>query len=162
MKFPGARLSLIAALGLVAACTATPPAPDDPAPPGSSVAPVPATKTPDPTPPAAVEKPAPGKAESSLGNGIEAYENGDYKTSQKELQSALAQGLHQRSDQIRANKYLAFIACASQQREVCKTHFLRILAINPRFNLSKAEIGHPIWGGVFKEAKAEIGKGGKK
>lgn len=160
MKHSCPLLCLAASLSL-AACTSAPPAPEEPLVPAPATASAPAPAKAAEAAPAPAEKPASGKAEASLSQGIHAYENGDYKTSQKELQAALALGLIHRGDQIRAHKYLAFIACASAQRDSCKSHFLRILAMNPRFNLTKAEVGHPVWGEVFREAKAESSKRGK-
>lgn len=110
-----------------------------------------------------IEKPAPPPAEpipeitgeQELRAGIAAYENGQHKKSQQSLKNALTLGLNNRSDKITANKYLAFMACANQQREVCKGYFRKALAIDPKFELSKSEAGHPMWSGVFKEVKAE-------
>jgi Tfp pilus assembly protein PilF len=146
---------------LLGACQSNPSQPEKPAPPptASVARPVasPASKRADGPSPA--EAPALAKkAEASLANGIQFYEDGNYKGAQAELQSALDQGLASKLDQARANKYLAFIACTGQKRDVCKTHFLRALALNPKFQLSKAEAGHPLWGPVFQEAKAEAGK----
>lgn len=141
-------LAFAAAFGL-SACVSDPQKPEE-----EVVAPV-APKPPEPT---AAEKAVAKKAEVNLANGIKAYENGDYKTSQSELQGALALGLANRVDQMRANKYLAFIACAGNQRDVCKTHFLKAFAISPKFSLAKSEAGHPVWGPVFLEAKAEAAK----
>lgn len=97
----------------------------------------------------------PAKAEARLAAGVKAYEDGDYKTAQQELQGALDQGLANRVARVRANKYLAFVACATGDRDECKAHFRTALAIDPKFQLSKAEAGHPLWGPVFKQVKAE-------
>ncbi len=126
---------------------------------------------PEPTPVAAtagsgekIEKPAPAPvetppevvAEQEFRQGVTAYENGQHKKSQQQLQKALSLGLSNRADKVSANKYLAFMACANKQRDVCKGYFRKALAFDPKFELGKAEAGHPMWGGVFKEVKAEI------
>lgn len=141
---------------VLAACQSQPTAPDEE--PAKPVAASPAEKTTSKVAASPAEKAASKQAESSLTAGIKAYENGDYKASQQELQAALAVGLASRDDQVRANKLLAFIACAGKQRDVCKTHFLRAFAINPNFSLSKSEAGHPLWGPVYQEARAAAAK----
>jgi len=95
------------------------------------------------------------KAQASLNAGLKAYDNGDYKVAGSRLQGALDLGLASKTDQVTAYKYLAFLACASNQRETCKQHFRRAFAINPRFKLSPTEAGHPVWGPAFKEVVAE-------
>lgn len=52
----------------------------------------------------------------------------------------------------------AFIACAGKQRDLCKAHFLKAFAINPKFSLNKSETGHPLWGPVYQEARADAAK----
>lgn len=119
----------------------------------------PAAKSADAAPQAKAD-PAPAvaaKAEARLDGGVKAYEDGDYKTARQELQGALDQGLGKPA-QVKANKYLAFVACATGQRPACKAYFRKALALDPKFQLTKAEAGHPIWGPVFKEAKAEAGR----
>jgi Spy/CpxP family protein refolding chaperone len=94
-------------------------------------------------------------AEQELRLGITAYENGQHKKSQQSLKNALALGLSNKSDKVAANKYLAFMACANQQREACKGYFRKAIAADAKFDLGKSEAGHPMWGGVFKEVKVE-------
>jgi hypothetical protein len=137
----------------------------NPSQPGDALA-TPAAEPAEPAPPALPSPPSPSpvekavlkKAESSLAAGTKAYENGDYKTSQQELKAALSSGSLSRIDQMRANKYLAFIACASNQISLCKAHFLKAFAISQKFSLNKSEASHPIWGPVFQEAKADAAK----
>lgn len=161
------RTALITLTALTAACQSTPTKPEVPAPkpaakvaepapvPKPAEAPTPVVKTAEPSTPTV---PIVRKGEAHLGIGIAAYENGDYKTAHQELQTALNQGLTNRADRINAHKHLAFVACATGQRDVCKEHFRRVLAINSRFALTKAEAGHPVWGPVFREAKAEASR----
>lgn len=148
--------SLLLLTLLLAACQSNPPKSEE-------QAPAPAAK---PAPkPVAVAKPAeapaaaqPVKADAHLATGVQFYEDGNYKAAQTELQAALDQGLAGKTDQARARKYLAFIACTANQRDQCKKHFAAAFAAYPKFRLSKAEAGHPIWGPVYSEAKAEAGK----
>lgn len=137
---------------------ASPPASDSSAvavPPDASVTQTISTEKAE-KPTAARTEPTPEMvAEQELRLGITAYENGQHKKSQQALKNALALGLNNKSDKVAANKYLAFMACANQQREVCKGYFRKAIAADAKFDLGKSESGHPMWGGVFKEVKAE-------
>jgi len=109
----------------------------------------------------AEEKAALRKLEQELAQGIRAYENGRYRDAQQNLKTALDGGLISNSDQLTAHKYLAFITCANRQREACKGHFRKALAINPEFTLTATEAGHPMWRTAFKEVRAESQKSGR-
>lgn len=113
--------------------------------------------------PVVVKKPEPAEkaplatsriAEQELGWGIRKYEEGEHKIAAKNFQNALSSGLSP-TDQVTAHKYLAFIYCGSGEKLACRGEFKEILKLNPRFNLTPAEAGHPIWGPVFREVKAE-------
>lgn len=103
----------------------------------------------------------PGLFESKSGHalklGLTQYADGKYVEAAKELQSALDLGLSE-SDQIKAHKHLAFIHCVSGRKPACRAEFLKALDINPNLELDPAEAGHPLWGPVFKAAKAAKAK----
>lgn len=92
------------------------------------------------------------KGEPQLAAGIRQYEDGKYPAATTSLQNALAAGLSD-SDQVTANKYLAFISCVSGRERQCRAYFRRALELNPSFELEPAEAGHPMWGPVFKGLK---------
>ena len=92
------------------------------------------------------------KGEPQLAAGIRQYDDGKYEAATTSLQNALAAGLND-SDQITANKYLAFISCMSGRERQCRAYFRRALELNPSFELEPAEAGHPMWGPVFKNVK---------
>ena len=102
-------------------------------------------------------KPEPVKAEPKseplLEEALRQYDNGDYDASAKSFHGALEQGLPAR-DRARAHKYLAFIHCASERPRPCRDEFRKALSIDPAFELSAAEAGHPVWGPIFKAVKA--------
>jgi hypothetical protein len=157
------KAAVLAAVALLplAACNSNPLRPERPAPAKTAPAPRPAAPKPVEAPPPAKAEEAPPApraakaAEARLSDGVTAYENGDYKTAQQELQGAVDQGLPRKLDKVKGYKYLAFIACAGGDRQLCKEHFLRAFAVDARFHLTKTEAGHPIWGPVFREARAE-------
>lgn len=102
-----------------------------------------------------LDKLSPRKAEQELSTGIKNYEDGNYKAAAKSLQSALESGLTFDSDAVRAHKYLAFIHCLSNREKQCRDEFRKALEKDNKFDLEPAEAGHPIWGPVFRAAKAE-------
>jgi Tfp pilus assembly protein PilF len=96
---------------------------------------------------------ATGEAEKTLLAGIAHYEDGNYGPAARDLRRALDLGLKFTSDAVQAHKHLAFIHCVSGRPTSCRNAFDAALKLNPRFELSKAEAGHPMWGPVFVEAK---------
>ncbi|KVP57965.1 type VI secretion protein [Burkholderia ubonensis] len=55
--------------------------------------------------------------------------------------------------QVAAHKLLAFSYCVTNRVATCRAEFSKILDLNPRFELSPAEKGHPIWGPAFETAR---------
>lgn len=102
-----------------------------------------------------LSKLASGDGEQLLLAGIEHYEGGEYDTAVTELRAALGKGLSFPSDQVQAWKHLAFIHCASGRTSACGAAFRKALDIDPEFELSRAEAGHPMWGPVFTAVKAK-------
>ncbi len=97
-------------------------------------------------------------SEQELEKGIRSYEDGTYRVAVRQLQAALDFGLAARSDQATAHKYLAFIHCVSGREKACRDEFRMALATEPAFDLQPAEAGHPMWGPVFRSAKADAAK----
>jgi Tfp pilus assembly protein PilF len=91
---------------------------------------------------------------SYLEEGVQNYEEGNYRVAKRRLQFALEEGLS-RPDRVNAHKYLAFIACVSSQQLSCREEFAIALELDPTFELNAAEAGHPIWGPMFKSVKAK-------
>ena len=95
------------------------------------------------------------KGEPDLKAGLRSYENGNYNESLKQLQSALDQGLP-KSGQVQAHKHIAFIHCAQGRQTPCRNEFRKALTVDPSFDLTPAEAGHPLWGPVFAKEKARV------
>jgi len=96
----------------------------------------------------------PGKAEQALAAGIKQFEDGEYADATKTLQSALELGLVKAPDRSKAHKYLAFIHCVSGRQRPCQEEFRKALEDTPGMELEPSEVGHPIWGPEFRNAKA--------
>ena len=155
----GAPLILVA-LALAGCSTATAPEsappPKEVAPPAKSrPAPEPVREAPAPpkAPPAKVV--APGKGELELQQGVKSYEDGEYKTASRQLQSALDLGLESKRDQAKAHKYLAFIVCVTGREKACRDEFNKALDADPNFQLDPSEASHPVWGPALKRVKAQ-------
>jgi len=55
-------------------------------------------------------------------------------------------------------KYAAFTMCLDAKYRDCRAEFLKIYEIEPAFDLTPAEAGHPSWTKTFASAKAEAKK----
>ena len=108
--------------------------------------------------PRATPKAAPlSKGEQELERAVKSYEEGAHKNAAKQFQAALDFGLDSKPDRVTAHKYLAFIVCVSGREKSCRDEFRKALDVDPGFELGPAEIGHPVWGTVFRSVKLEPG-----
>jgi Tfp pilus assembly protein PilF len=142
MRTPGPRspAAAVVVVALALAGCATPPAQPPAAAPVVSMA-------------SLYEQPA----ERSLVNGLRAYEEGAFDRADTNLKRALREGLASAHDVAVANKYLAFIACAFNRISACEQHFRDAFRAEPQFVLTEKEVGHPIWGPVYKRVRAGVG-----
>lgn len=104
--------------------------------------------------------PAPGlldvaerPAEKALLAGIRAYDEGQYADAEKQLGSALTNGLQSPKDRAAAQKTLAFIYCTSSRVAECEAAFRAAKQADPGFALGKSEAGHPVWGPVYQRVQ---------
>jgi Tfp pilus assembly protein PilF len=108
--------------------------------------------------PRATPKAAPsGKGEQELERAVKSYEEGAHKNAARQFQAALDFGLDSKTDRVTAHKYLAFIVCVSGREKSCRDEFRKALDADPSFELGRAEIGHPVWGPVFRSVKSDPG-----
>lgn len=136
------RLAGLLLVGLLAGCEVLrPPPPPAPSPTESVVA--------------LLERPA----ERALVNGLRWYEEGAFERAEQSFRTAVLQQPRDRRDLAVAHKYLAFIACAFNRLPECEQQFRNAFAADPRFLLSDAEIGHPIWGPVYRKVAAQLKPG---
>jgi hypothetical protein len=90
----------------------------------------------------------------ALSGGVEMYKNSQYTQAISKLQQAVDLSNGDNSTQISAYKYMSFSLCVTGKRTLCLQTFDKLLRLEPSFSLSPAEAGHPIWGAVFRQAKA--------
>ncbi|MGB2815618.1 MAG: TssQ family T6SS-associated lipoprotein [Burkholderiaceae bacterium] len=94
-------------------------------------------------------------AERSFLNAMRSYEDGQHERAEVLFRRALAEGLKNSNDVAMADKHLAFIACAYNRPAECETAFRAAFAADPNFRLTDAEVGHPIWGPVYRRVAEE-------
>jgi tetratricopeptide (TPR) repeat protein len=96
------------------------------------------------------------KARESLAQGVEDYNGGRFADANRSLTAALDHGQLTRPEQGTARKYLAFIHCAAGREAQCREEFRKALEIDPGFELTVAEAGHPAWGPVYRDVRARL------
>jgi tetratricopeptide (TPR) repeat protein len=94
------------------------------------------------------------KAQQMLADGLVKYDAGEYAAARTLLDAALTEGLKEKADQVKAMKFIAFTDCLQQHYRECRAEFIRIYDVDPNFDLSPAEAGHPSWTHTFASAKA--------
>jgi tetratricopeptide (TPR) repeat protein len=95
-----------------------------------------------------------GKAEQMLADGVVKYDAGDFAAARKLLEGAQKEGLKEKTDKVRAMKYTAFTLCLDAKYHDCRAEFMKIYEVEPNFDLTPAEAGHPSWTKTFAAAKA--------
>lgn len=101
------------------------------------------------------------KAEQMLSDGLVKYDAGEYAAANTLMTAALKEGLRAREDQVRAMKHVAFTLCLESKYRECRAEFLKIYEVEPAFDLTPAEAGHPSWSKTFASAKAAAQKAQK-
>jgi hypothetical protein len=86
------------------------------------------------------------------------YDAGDYPAAHALLEGALKEGLKGKDDQVKAMKHVAFTLCLQNKITACRAEFVKIYSVDPDFDLSPAEAGHPSWTKTFAAAKAQAKK----
>lgn len=132
--------SLVATIALGGCAIFAPPPPPPPSPPPATVS---------------IARLYEQPAERAFISGLRFYEEGQYERAEALLKRALSEGLRDPHDVAVAEKHLAFIACAYNRPSDCEQAFRAAFAADPSFKLTDAEVGHPLWGPVYKRVAAE-------
>ncbi len=107
---------------------------------------------------AACSSPSPTQraADETLQAAQASFASGDYARAIRLLRSdALTDS--DRQTQVAAHKLMAFSYCVTGRVSMCRSEFEKALRLDPTFDLSNAEKGHPIWGPAFEAARQHIG-----
>ncbi|MCA8495578.1 TssQ family T6SS-associated lipoprotein [Burkholderia arboris] len=97
--------------------------------------------------------PTQSAAHATVDSARAAYAAGDYGRTIALLSHAKEIDGADTDTQVAAHKLLAFSYCVTNRIAPCRAEFSKILDLNPRFDLSPAEKGHPIWGPAFEFAR---------
>jgi hypothetical protein len=95
-------------------------------------------------------------ADQLLQEGTVLYEKGDFRGAIRKLVTARDTADDGSIVKKQSLRQLAFSYCVSNQRVLCRQQFASLLAIEPSFQLTRGEAGHPLWGPAFQEAKAAM------
>lgn len=96
------------------------------------------------------------RAQANLTDGLKKYDAGSYDEAINYFLLALDSGQLTSPEQVTARKHMAFTHCLSGREANCKEEFEKIITLDPKFELSPAEAGHPIWGPIYRLARTEI------
>lgn len=96
------------------------------------------------------------RAKANLSEGLKKYDSGNNDEAIKNFLLALDSGQLAPADQVNARKHIAFIHCLSGREANCKEEFEKIIALDPKFDLSPAEAGHPSWGPIHRVVQMEM------
>lgn len=122
---------------------------------GCSIFSPPPPPPPPPPPTTSIARLYDQPAERAFVNGMRYYEEGQYERAETLLKRAIGEGLNDHHDVAVAQKHLAFIACAYNRPADCEQAFRAAFSADPSFKLSESEIGHPLWGPVYKRVASE-------
>src|SRR6185312_5870168 len=100
------------------------------------------------------KKPTLTKAQQMLSDGMVKYDAGEYAAARPLLDAAITEGLKDKANMVKAMKYIAFTECLEKHYRECRAQFIRIYDVDPDFDLTPAEAGHPSWTHTFASAKA--------
>jgi len=93
--------------------------------------------------------------DAALKEGIRMYNEGDFNGAIKRLSGReLANG--PLTMRLEALKYTAFSYCVTSRPAQCRQAFDKALRLDPDFDLSPGEHGHPLWGPVFTKARQAV------
>lgn len=97
------------------------------------------------------ERPSAGAA--ALGQGIAAFNLGDYGVAERRLMESFKLGLTNTPDLLKGHKTQAFVYCVTARTAMCEKSFEAALNIDRKFALSAAERQQPAWSQVFAKVQ---------
>jgi hypothetical protein len=128
------------------ACQTTPDAPKQVSPVGPAVQSAQPPEPVKPTDPVA-------QKEQALAEALGIYAEGRYDDAVVWLTPLVAAPELPLSSQVKIQKFMAFSHCAMNRLRQCRQHFDNALELDPTFQLTEAEKGHPLWGREFINAR---------
>ena len=95
------------------------------------------------------------KEAAGLREGIRLYNDGDFDGAIRRL-SAHDVNNGPLATRLAAIKYTAFSYCVTSRPVQCRQSFEKALRLDPSFELTPGEQGHPLWGPVFAKARQDV------
>jgi hypothetical protein len=100
------------------------------------------------------ERPSAGA--TALGQGIAAFNLGEYGVAERKLAESFKLGLTNTPDLLKGHKTQAFVYCVTARTAMCEKSFEAALSIDRKFSLSSAERQQPAWNQVFAKVQKRI------
>ena len=152
------RLAAILVVVGLAACATPPRSTTSPAPGSPTSSPVTSPTAPAPAatpaaPPPPTQQELDQAAQRELDEGIAVYDKGDYNAAIAKIGNSPAIAAASVPIRVNAHKYLAFSYCVTRRTTQCGQQFEAALKLDPAFDLTAGERGHPLWGPVFERVK---------
>jgi tetratricopeptide (TPR) repeat protein len=135
-----ARFALASLLLTLASCAMFPTTP-----PPKSV------PVPEPTIPPRTER-----ALANLSEGLKRYDAGNFEEAKTSFLLAADSGVLSTAQQLDARKHMAFIYALQNRESSAREEFEKAFALDAKFELTPAEAGHPKWGPVYRQVKADV------
>ncbi len=96
------------------------------------------------------------RALANLAEGLKRYEAGNFEEAKTSFLLAVDSGVLTTPQLLNARKHMAFIHVLQNREPSAREEFEKAFALDPKFELTLAEAGHPAWGPVYRQVKAEI------
>jgi tetratricopeptide (TPR) repeat protein len=110
-----------------------------------------ATPVPEPTIPPRTER-----ALANLADGLKRYDAGNFDEAKTSFLLAADSGVLTTAQQLDARKHMAFIYALQNRESSAREEFEKAFALDAKFELTPAEAGHPKWGPVYRQVKADV------
>ena len=115
--------------------------------------------TPPPKTAPAPEPTIPPRTERALANladGLKRYDAGNFEEAKTSFLLAADSGVLTTAQQLDARKHMAFIYALQNRESSAREEFEKAFSLDAKFELTPAEAGHPKWGPVYRQVKADI------
>jgi tetratricopeptide (TPR) repeat protein len=96
------------------------------------------------------------RAKAHLSDGLGRYDTGNYPEALASLMMAVDSAVLPTPELINARKHIAFIHAVNSREPNSRDEFEKVFLLDPKFELSTAESGHPAWGPIYRAVKAEF------
>lgn len=110
-----------------------------------------AVPAPEPTIPPRTER-----ALANLAEGLKRYDAGNFDDAKTSFLLAADSGVLSTAQQLDARKHMAFIYALQNREASAREEFEKAFALDAKFELTPAEAGHPKWGPIYRQVKAEF------